>query len=390
MYSHKVLVVDDNYVNRRVVKQIINSTNHSCIGEASDGIEAIQLIEELQPTAITLDLNMPKRNGFEVLEILKDKYPKLPVIVITGERNEDKQQLAIKLGALHLIKKPFQPSYLTTRLEKTPLVEEIYLPQPEISDEFELVIASETTERPHRNIEIRNAKTQIQYGEDKTPDYKSGEFELTKEKIIARKDAIILDEVEEDELNKPQPKVEEDFSNNDLLVVQPSTQKEHATASTTSDKEISIEVKSFDHRSLWRNKSLEENNEAKQALEAIEEEKQEPTPILTIEEKAIETEYEQKLFTLYEQDETQPKSTQNISKSESSSQQNPAIGDRFNSTIRPPMSKRRPLTADEQHRIQQYQKDIPESYVIHNAEEESDAGVGKKGGLFARLFGRKK
>ncbi|MFY0516200.1 response regulator transcription factor [Lysinibacillus sp. UGB7] len=389
MYSHKVLVVDDNYVNRRVVKQIINATNHSCIGEASDGIEAIQLIEELQPTAITLDLNMPRRNGYEVLEILKDKYPKLPVIVITGERNEEKHQLAIKLGALHLIKKPFQPPYLTTRLEETPLVEEIYLPQPEISDDFELVIASETTERPHRNIEIRNAKTQIQYGEDKTPDYESGEFALTKEKILAQKDTIILEEVEEDELNNPQPKVETDFSKNDLLVVQPSTQNEHATTSTASDEEIPIEVKPFDHRSLWRIKSLEENNEPKQVIEAIEEKNQEPPPILTIEEQAIENEYDQKLFTLYEQEEKQPEPTQKISISENSSQQNPAIGDRFNSTIRPPMSKRRPLTADEQHRISQYKSDIPEHYVIHNAEEESDAGV-KKGGLFARLFGRKK
>ncbi|WP_197225141.1 response regulator transcription factor [Lysinibacillus sphaericus] len=386
MYSHKVLVVDDNYVSRRVVKQIINATNHSCIGEASDGIEAIQLIEELQPTVITLDLNMPRRNGFEVLEILKDKYPKLPVIVITGERSEEKQQLAIKLGALHLIKKPFQPPYLTKRLEITPLVEEIYLLQPEISDDFELVIASETTERPHRNIEIRNAKTQIQYGEDKAPDYESGEFALTKEKILARKDTIILDEVEEDELNNPQPKVEANFSN-----VQSSKQNEHATTSTTSDEEISIEVKSFDHRSLWRNKSLEENNEDRQVIEANEEEKQDPPPILTIEEEAIEKEYDQKLFTLYKQDEAQSKSThtQNISKSESGSQQNPAIGDRFNSTIRPPMSNRRPLTADERHRIEQYKTNIPENYVIHNAEEESDDGV-KKIGLFARLFGRKK
>lgn len=388
MFSHKVLVVDDNYVNRRVVKQIINATQHSCIGEASDGIEAIQLIEELQPTVITLDLNMPKRNGFEVLEILKDKYPKLPVIVITGERNEEKQQAAIQLGALHLIKKPFQPSYLTTRLEKTPFIEDIYLPDFEISDDFELTIESEKAERPHRNIEIRNAKTQIQYGNDKVPDYESGEFALTKEKILSQKEAFILDEVEEDELCSPQPKVKTD-SNDELLVVQSTLQNEHATTPAISDEEITIESQSFDHRSLWRNKSLEENNDDKLTIGEKEEAKQEPLIILTNEEKAIEEEYNQELFTLYKQEEKIPEPTQDDSNSEDSLQKSPAIGDRFNSTIRPPMSKRRPLTADEQQRINQYQSDIPENYVIHNAEEESDVGV-KKEGLLTRLFRRKK
>jgi two-component system chemotaxis response regulator CheB len=80
----RVLVVDDSVFNRRSIAQIFaESDRASVIGNAADGEEALRLVQALKPDVITLDLEMPKMDGFTFLRILMSKMP-TPVIVVSS------------------------------------------------------------------------------------------------------------------------------------------------------------------------------------------------------------------------------------------------------------------------------------------------------------------
>jgi two-component system chemotaxis response regulator CheB len=108
--SHvRVFVVDDSVVFRKLLLNAINSIpNVRSVGVASHGQEAIELIPQVKPDLITLDLNMPVMNGIETLRQLKKVYPHYKVIIISAHSSEGAQATlqALEEGALDFITKP--------------------------------------------------------------------------------------------------------------------------------------------------------------------------------------------------------------------------------------------------------------------------------------------
>jgi two-component system chemotaxis response regulator CheB len=78
------------------------------VGVARDGIEAMEKAKELNPDAITLDMNMPRMNGMETLQALKREQPQISVIIIAAETEDDADRTvqALKAGAFDFIVKP--------------------------------------------------------------------------------------------------------------------------------------------------------------------------------------------------------------------------------------------------------------------------------------------
>src|SRR5690606_244176 len=102
----KVLIVDDSAFNRRSVAQALGSTPEvRVVGTAADGEEALRLVGALKPNVITLDLEMPKMDGFTFLRILMSKMP-TPVIVVSSYSQKENVFRALELGALDFIPKP--------------------------------------------------------------------------------------------------------------------------------------------------------------------------------------------------------------------------------------------------------------------------------------------
>jgi two-component system chemotaxis response regulator CheB len=102
----KVLVVDDSAFNRRSIVEILSSApDVEVVGRAADGEEALRLISALEPQVITLDLEMPKMDGFTFLRILMSRTP-LPVIVISSYSQKENVFKALELGALDFVAKP--------------------------------------------------------------------------------------------------------------------------------------------------------------------------------------------------------------------------------------------------------------------------------------------
>jgi two-component system chemotaxis response regulator CheB len=104
----KVLVIDDSAVVRGVLKEIIESnTDLEVVGQAPDPILARELIKQLDPDVLTLDVEMPRMNGLEFLEKLMRLRP-MPVVMVSAStaRGSEVTLKALELGAVDFINKP--------------------------------------------------------------------------------------------------------------------------------------------------------------------------------------------------------------------------------------------------------------------------------------------
>jgi two-component system chemotaxis response regulator CheB len=106
MKTLRVLVVDDSALNRRMLAEVLRGYEGvEVAGSAADGEQALRMADELRPDLITLDLEMPRMDGFTFLRLLLAKHP-TPVIVISSHSDKDKVFRALELGAIDFIAKP--------------------------------------------------------------------------------------------------------------------------------------------------------------------------------------------------------------------------------------------------------------------------------------------
>lgn len=105
---YKVFLVDDEAIIRKGVKSIINWEELGCtvIGEASDGLEGMKKMEEMKPDIIVTDIRMPGVDGLDMIQDTKAVIPKSKIIILTGYRDFEYLQRAIKLGAFEYLLKP--------------------------------------------------------------------------------------------------------------------------------------------------------------------------------------------------------------------------------------------------------------------------------------------
>ncbi|WP_175074948.1 response regulator transcription factor [Terribacillus sp. AE2B 122] len=98
--AYKVLIADDHVVVREGLKLLIETNeNYKTIGEAGNGADAIQLVNELDPDIILMDLYMPVMSGMEAIRKLSVTHPKLPIIILTTYNEDQLLAEGFALGA---------------------------------------------------------------------------------------------------------------------------------------------------------------------------------------------------------------------------------------------------------------------------------------------------
>ncbi len=96
----RVLIVDDHYIVREGIRMVLELEDlFEVVGEAENGIEALQLLETLQADVILLDLNMPQLDGVNFLRKMKHLQLSMPCIVLTTYKDEHLLVEAVNLGA---------------------------------------------------------------------------------------------------------------------------------------------------------------------------------------------------------------------------------------------------------------------------------------------------
>jgi DNA-binding NarL/FixJ family response regulator len=102
-----IIVVDDYAVLRSLVIEYLNAASSlfKVIGEAQNGLEALQLTEAVRPNLVLMDVKMPVMDGIITTKIIKERWPETVVITYSGEQDERISAMAIEAGAdLHLVK----------------------------------------------------------------------------------------------------------------------------------------------------------------------------------------------------------------------------------------------------------------------------------------------
>ena len=113
MDTIKVLVVDDHALFRRGIAAVLaNQEGLEVVGEASDGLEAIEKAKQITPDVILMDLNMPHCSGLEATQALQTEMPQVNILVLTISEMESDLFAAIKFGARGYILKNTEPDEL--------------------------------------------------------------------------------------------------------------------------------------------------------------------------------------------------------------------------------------------------------------------------------------
>ncbi len=114
----RILVVDDAAFMRVLLKNILKSGGHEVVGEAENGIEALEKYEELKPDLVTMDIVMPHLDGIETTRSIIKIDPKARIVMCTAVGQQAKVLEAIKAGARGYIVKPFQADKVLKEIEK--------------------------------------------------------------------------------------------------------------------------------------------------------------------------------------------------------------------------------------------------------------------------------
>lgn len=113
-----IVIVDDNDMMRAILRGMLRGDEYEVIGEARNGVIAVDMAERLKPDIICLDVVMPEKNGLEALGEIKVARPETEVVMITSNADLETVQESILNGASGFIIKPFNAARILDTLEK--------------------------------------------------------------------------------------------------------------------------------------------------------------------------------------------------------------------------------------------------------------------------------
>lgn len=115
----KIMIVDDEPGNVLLLEQMMIQEGYDSLHSTSDSTQSLKLFAEVQPDLILLDLNMPRMDGFKVMEQLKEVDPQslVPILVLTALKDEETKLRALRSGAKDFLSKPFDLTEASLRIK---------------------------------------------------------------------------------------------------------------------------------------------------------------------------------------------------------------------------------------------------------------------------------
>ncbi len=117
--SRRIMTVDDSPSMRMLLRAALTDMGYH-VSDAEDGVQALERIDDAAPELVITDINMPRMNGFGLIEALRAQPHRknLPILVLTTESSDEKKQKARNAGATGWIVKPFNPEKLAAAIRR--------------------------------------------------------------------------------------------------------------------------------------------------------------------------------------------------------------------------------------------------------------------------------
>ena len=114
----RVLVVDDAAFMRMTVKDILSKNGYEVVGEAENGMKAVEKFAELRPDLVTMDITMPEMDGISAVKAIRKIDPKAKIVMCSAMGQQAMVIEAIQAGARDFIVKPFQADRVLEAVRK--------------------------------------------------------------------------------------------------------------------------------------------------------------------------------------------------------------------------------------------------------------------------------
>ncbi|WP_234119579.1 response regulator [Clostridium hydrogenum] len=114
----RVLIVDDAAFMRMMIKDILEKNGFEVVGEASNGLKAVEIYKAEKPDVVTMDITMPDMDGIEAVKAIKSFDASAKVIMCSAMGQQTMVMDAIKAGARDFIVKPFQADRVLEAIKK--------------------------------------------------------------------------------------------------------------------------------------------------------------------------------------------------------------------------------------------------------------------------------
>lgn len=114
----KILIVDDAAFVRKKIRLLVEQNDFEVVGEAENGIEALNMYKLYKPDIVTMDITMPLMDGIEALKSILNFDPKAKVVVVSALGQEAQVKRAVLSGAKSFIVKPLNDEYVINALRK--------------------------------------------------------------------------------------------------------------------------------------------------------------------------------------------------------------------------------------------------------------------------------
>ena len=116
--AKNILICDDAAFMRMMIKDILTKGGYNVVGEAENGIKAIEKYKELKPDLVLMDITMPEKDGLEALKGIRADDPVANVIMCSAMGQQAMVIDAIQSGAKDFIVKPFQADRVLEAVKK--------------------------------------------------------------------------------------------------------------------------------------------------------------------------------------------------------------------------------------------------------------------------------
>lgn len=114
---HSVLIVDDHPVIRLAVRFLLEEHGMRVVGEADNGVDAVQLVRDLTPQVVILDIGIPKLDGFTVISRIKALKVRSEILILTSQHADSVCRRCIQLGARGFVNKEEDLGSLITAIK---------------------------------------------------------------------------------------------------------------------------------------------------------------------------------------------------------------------------------------------------------------------------------
>jgi two-component system chemotaxis response regulator CheY len=114
----RILICDDSAFMRMMLKKVLIDNGYEIVGEAGDGMEAVQLFRQYKPDLITMDITMPKMDGIEAVKHIFAEDPLVRIVMVTALGQRSIITDAINAGASDFIVKPFDTIQVIETVKK--------------------------------------------------------------------------------------------------------------------------------------------------------------------------------------------------------------------------------------------------------------------------------